>query len=330
MLHPDVLSLQETWDPDAVTAALPDHYQAHMSQVSGPGAGCVIAWRRAHVPASDHIVLHDCIDWLAPLLRLASHGTTLAVSVHFRPKLSSAAQRRHLQHIATLESNTKPTLLLLGGDFNSAITPGTALHAALSPRGCSQRLLPHGTLTHFPTRGPVLTATAIDHVFAPGAVSEAEAVAFPIDSAHMAILATVRVSSAAVDPFAWKRYRFRALQPEVLGHVVALLDIYWAFLALTPGAPDIYLAAAHAVADRVVPRRQQPKLELASLAPHSTLYSPEEKSRPPGVGVPAGASAGVPVPGGYPANNSHHRGHAPRSPPTDSPAAAVPGPGTQA
>ena len=279
VLHPDVLLLQETWDPDAVTGALPDHYQAHVSRVSGPGAGCVIAWRRAHVPANDHTVLHDCIDWLAVLLPLASHGTTLAVSVHFRPKLSSAAQRRHLQHIATLESTTKPTLLLLGGDFNSAITPGTALHAALSPRGClghSQRLLPDGTLTHFSRRGPVLTATSIDHVFAAGAVSEAKAVAFPIDSAHMAILASVQLSSEAVDPFAWKRYRWRALQPEVLGHVVALLDIYWAFLALTPVAPDIYVAAAHAVADRVVPRRQQPKSELASLAPHPPPYSPEE------------------------------------------------------
>ena len=168
-LHPDVLLLQETSNRDAVKAALPDHYQAHVSQVSGPGAGCVIAWRRAHVPARDHTVLHDCIDWLAVLLPLASHGTTLAVSVHFRPKLSSAAQRRHLQHIGTVESTTKPTLLLLGGDFNSAVAPGTALHAALSPQGClghAQRLLPDGTLTHFSRRGPILTATAIDHVFA--------------------------------------------------------------------------------------------------------------------------------------------------------------------
>ena len=224
-------------------------------------------------------MLHDCNDWLAVLLPLASHGTTLAFSVHFRPKLSSAAQRRHLQHIATLESTTKPTLLLLGGDFNSAVDPGTALHAALSPQGClghAQRLLPEGTLTHFSRRGPVLTATAIDHVFATGAVSEAEAVAFPIESAHMAILATDQLSSAAVDPFAWKRYRWRALQPEVLERVVALLDIYWAFLAPTPVDPYIYIAAAHAVADCVVPRRQPPKSELASLAPHPPRYSPDE------------------------------------------------------
>ena len=57
---------------------------------------------------------------------------------------------------------------------------------------------------------------------------------------------------------------------------MALLDIYWAFLALTPVAPDIYVAAAHAAADRVVPRRQQPESELASLAPHPPPYSLEE------------------------------------------------------
>ena len=79
--------------------------------------------------------------------------------------------------------------------------------------------------------------------------------AFPIHSAHLAILATVQVSSPAVDPFAWERYCWRALQPEVPEHVVAPLDIYWAFLALTPVAPDFYVAAAQAVADREVPRR---------------------------------------------------------------------------
>ena len=107
-------------------------------------------------------------------------------------------------------------------------------------------------------------------------MSEAEAVAFPIESAHMAILATVHLSSAAVDPFAWKRYCWRALQPDVLERVVAHVDIYWAFLALTQVAPDIYIAAAHTVADRVVPRRQPPKSELASLAPHPPRYSPDE------------------------------------------------------
>ena len=279
VLHPDVLLLKETWDPDAASAALPDYYQSHVSQVSAPGAGCVVAWRRADVPAGNHTMLHDCIEWLAVLLPLASHVTALAVSVRFRPKLCSAAQRRHLQHIATLESATKPTLLLLGGDFNSAVAPGTALHTALSPWGCSghaQRLLPDNTLTHFSRRCPVLTATAIDHVFAAGAVSEAEAATFPIDSAHMAIPATVQLSSAAVDPFAWKKYRWRALQPEVLDRMVALLDVYCAFVALTPVAPDIYRAAAHAIANRTVPRRQQPKWELASLTPHPPPYNQEE------------------------------------------------------
>ena len=218
VLHLDVLLLQGTWDPDAVSAVLPDHYQSHVSQVCGPGASFVVAWRRAHVPAGNHTVLHDCIDWLAVLLPLASHGTALAVSVHFRPKLFSATQRWHLQHIATLESATKPTLLLPGGNSNSAVTQGTALHTALIPGGCfghAQRVLPDDTLTHSPRRGPVLTATAIDHMFAAGAVSKAKATTFPIDSTHMAILATVQLSSAAVDPFAWKRYRWRALQPEV-------------------------------------------------------------------------------------------------------------------
>ena len=79
VLHPDALLLQETWDPDAVTAALPDHYQAHVSQISGLTAGCFIAWRRAQVPANDHTVLHDCIDWLAVLLPLASHGLQQAL-----------------------------------------------------------------------------------------------------------------------------------------------------------------------------------------------------------------------------------------------------------
>ena len=279
VLHPDVLLLHETWDPDAVSAALQDHYQSHVSQVTGPGAGCVVAWRRAHVPAGNHTVLHDRIGWLAVLLLLASQNTALAVSVHFRPKLSSAAQRRHLQHIATLESATKPTLLLLGGDFNSAVATSTTLHTALSPRGClghAQRLLPDGTLTHFSRRGPVLTVTAIHHVFAAGAVSEAEAATFRIDSAHMAIPATIQLGSAAVDPFAWKRYPWTALPPEVPDRVVALLDVYWAFLALTPVAPDIYIAAAHAIADRTVPRRQQPKSELASLTPPPPPYSPKE------------------------------------------------------
>ena len=101
-LHPDVLLLQETWDADTVSAALPDHYQSPVSRLSGPGAGCVVAWRRAHVPAGNHTVLHDCIDWLAVLLPLHSHGTALAVSVHFRSKLSSATQRWYLQHIATV------------------------------------------------------------------------------------------------------------------------------------------------------------------------------------------------------------------------------------
>ena len=39
---------------------------------------------------------------------------------------------------------------------------------------------------------------------------------------------------------------------------MALLDVNWAFLALTPAASDIYIAAAHAIADRTVPRHQQP------------------------------------------------------------------------
>ena len=268
VLHPDFLLLQETREPDAVKAALPDHHGTHVSQVSGPGAGCVIARRRAHVPASDHTVLRNCIDWLAVPLPLASHGCTPAVSVLFRPKLSSAAQRRHLQRIATLEFTSKPTRLHLGGDFNSAVAQGTALHAALSPRGClghAQLLLPDGTLSNLSRSGPILTPTAIDHVFVSGAVSEAKVVAFPMESADMAILATVQLSSTAVDMFAWKQYCWRALQPEGLERVVSVLDIYTAFLALTPVAPDMYIAPAHAVAE----------WELASLAPHPPRYSPE-------------------------------------------------------
>ena len=104
--------------------------------------------------------------------------------------------------------------------------------------------------------------------------------AFPIDCAHTAILATVQLSSAAVEAFAWKRYRWRALQLEVLEHMVALLDIYWAFLALTPVGPDIYAAAAHAVANRLVPRHKPPIWELPSLAPDPPPYSSDEIHAP--------------------------------------------------
>ena len=98
VLHSDVLLLQETWDLEAVAAQLPDYYQLHASQVSGPGAACVIACCQSHVPASNHTLGKDCIDWLAVLLPMASHGTTLAVRVHFCPRLSFVAQRHHLQH----------------------------------------------------------------------------------------------------------------------------------------------------------------------------------------------------------------------------------------
>ena len=111
-------------------------------------------------------------------------------------------------------------------------------------------------------------------MFASGAVSEAEATTFPIDSAHMAILAT---SGSA------QRRSTRSRGSDTAGgccsHKIwtaALLDVCWTSLDLRLVAPDIYIAAAHAIADRTVLRRQQPKLELASLTPHPPPYSPEE------------------------------------------------------
>ena len=209
--------------------------------------------------------------------------------VRFRPKLPPSRKRRHLQQIAALESATCPTWMLLARDFYMTMAPGTPLHSALADHGCLHhvlRLLPDGTATQYTRRGATDTATAIDHIFTAGAVAEAEAAVFPITSAHRAILARVHLLSGDVDAFAWKRYRRRALPPVDLARVVALLDVYWVFLALTAVHPDTYIAAAHQVADTVVPLRRTPKAELESLAPQPSAwrsfatYKPRSRSGP--------------------------------------------------
>ena len=48
-------------------------------------------------------------------------------------------------------------------------------------------------------------------------------------------------------PFPW--YCWRALQPAALSRVAGQLDVDWAFVVLTPVAPNVCIAAAHAIAD---------------------------------------------------------------------------------
>ena len=87
---------------------------------------------------------------------------------------------------------------------------------------------------------------------------EAEGAVFPIAVSHQAILATVHLRSGGRDPFAWKGYRWRAPPPANLARVAALLDVYRALLALTAVDGDTYIAAAHQVAQMMVPLRATP------------------------------------------------------------------------
>ena len=178
-------------------------------------------------------------------------------------------------------STTNPTLLALRGDFHSSIAPRTTMHAAMSLRGSlghAQRLLPDSTPTHFSKRGSVLTAMTIDHVSAEEAVPEAEAAVFLIEAPTW----------ASWLPSTLDRQRL-PVQEEAIslegvaaggcgsrgGAAGCLLDLDLD-VALTPVALDIIISAAHAVADRVIPRPKQPHSEIASLAPHTPLYSQDE------------------------------------------------------
>ena len=107
-----------------------------------------------------------------------------------------------------------------------------------------------------------------------GAVSEANATLFLMASAHMAVLATVTLRSTTVDPFAWKRYRWRSLQPPDFARLAPHIDVLWAFLAMVLAGPDHFVAAAHLAADAAIPRRRTPRAELESLNPHPPPYFP--------------------------------------------------------
>ena len=135
-LDPDLLLFHGSWDPAAVPDAIPDTYQVVCSAISGPGRGCVVAWRCALAPVGSHEVLHDCEDWLAALVPLRQHGLLLVADVHLRPKLLQSGKLCYLRHIAALEPATKPAWMLLAGGFNTRYRRGTALSTALGQSGC--------------------------------------------------------------------------------------------------------------------------------------------------------------------------------------------------
>ena len=68
-------------------------------------------------------------------------------------------------------------------------------------------LVPEGTTTHYSRQGASTAASALDHVFTASAVAKVHGSMFATSSTYETILATVRMRSRGVDPFAWKRYR---------------------------------------------------------------------------------------------------------------------------
>ena len=277
-LSPDIVTLQEAWNPDHIPDALPPHMTYKAGHVSGQGTGLAIAWAPTLCPAgTDPAPLLDSRENFALLLPTRAYGDVLVNSAHLPPKLPDRARHGFMRAWATLRTTTKPRYALIQVDMNMLRDSGTPLEQALRPSGALASftpLLPANCATNYTTTLGVPAATAIDHILMYGSWSSSTYALLPLWHSHLALFAEVTPTDAKPDPFAWKRYRWRSTDSQQIRSLATVVNVTWGYLNHTPASPDQYLDMFHHYARQYIPATARAPCSTSRTCPRPPTTDP--------------------------------------------------------
>ena len=250
---------QETWSDHNLRHSIPRRYGYVISRTQGAGTGFLILWAWALIkgPSTPHVAM-DCTDWFAVVVETTRYGALLLVSIHLRPHYSFAEKKGVLQAVKQLITLLRPQATIMGGDFNcEAFGDTSPLYYALRSATLFQDFHlahPPGTFTNWTVVHGVQRCTGIDHILTSPNVPPLHSTLLPSHSTHMGLVTTMDTHDPAAQPFHWKRFKWRLLEPARATQLSGLIDAVWAWVTLYPAPPDHYVCAMWHYASSIVPR----------------------------------------------------------------------------